>query len=213
MLLKRLVVMISGGGSNLQALMDAIESGEIAGEIVGVISSRKDAYGLVRAQEAKISTHVIERKAFKKAEDFDTANLEAIRSYNPDLIVLAGYLSIIGKPVIEMYRNKIINIHPSLIPSFCGKGYYGKKVHEAALAYGVKLSGATTHFVDEGADTGPVIMQRTVPVKSFDTPESLAARVLNVEHEIIVETVALFCREDLAVDGRKVRIQDYHLEV
>jgi len=206
--LKRLVVMVSGGGSNLQAVMDAVKNKKINGEIVGVIASRADAYGLVRAKKVGIPTLVIERKQFSDAHAFDTANLEAISAFSPDLIVLAGYLSIIGSLVIEAYRNRIINIHPSLIPSFCGKGYYGQRVHTAALDYGVKVSGATTHFVDEGADTGPVIMQKTVPVLSDDEPKDLAARVLTVEHEIIVETVALFCANKLSVDGRKVVVLD-----
>lgn len=190
----------------MQALMDAIDKGDIAAEIVGVISSCDNAYGITRAETAGIPAKVIARKAYSSVEAFNAANLAAIESFQPDGIVLAGYLAMISPEIISAYRNRIINIHPSLIPSFCGKGFYGKKVHQGVLDYGAKLSGATTHFVDEGADTGPVIMQKSVPVLDDDTAESLAARVLTVEHEILVQTVRDFCMEKLLVNGRKVSL-------
>ena len=208
MSLKRIVVMISGGGSNLQAVIDAVETKAVNAEITGVIASRPDAYGLVRAGEANIPAQVISRKDFKSAADFDAANLNTIRAFKPDLIILAGYLAMIGAPIVEAFRNRIINIHPSLIPAFCGKGYYGEKVHQAVLDYGARFSGATTHFVDEGADTGPVIMQKTVPVLDGDTAKSLARRVLDAEHEILVKSAALFCDDRLEVSGRKVTVLD-----
>ena len=206
MRLKRLVVMISGSGSNLQALLDAIARGEIDAEIVGVISSAPGAYGISRAEKAGIPAKVVARKMYKSAEAFNAANLSAIESFSPDGIVLAGYLAMISPDIITKYLNKIINIHPALIPSFCGKGFYGKKVHQGVLDYGAKISGATTHFVDEGADTGPVIMQKSVPVLDSDTAETLAARVLEVEHEILVKTVQAFCSEKISVNGRKVTL-------
>ena len=206
MRLKRIIVMISGSGSNLQAIMDAVNTGDINAEIVGVISNRHDVFGLKRAEKASIKTKVVSKKDFNSTEAFDAANFEAIKAFNPDLIVLAGYLSIISEAIISAYRNRIINIHPSLIPSFCGMGFYGKKVHQGVLDYGAKLSGATTHFVDEGADTGPVIMQKSVMVKDDDTAESLAKRVLEIEHEILVKTVKLFCEDKIAVLKRQVKI-------
>lgn len=204
MRLKRLVVMISGGGSNMQALIDAIEAKDINAKIVGVICGKAEAFGLTRAKNAGISSTIVVRKNYQSAQAFNTANLAAIENYKPDGIVLTGYLSMIGKNIISKYPNKIINIHPSLIPSFCGKGFYGCKVHQGVLNYGAKLSGATTHFVDEGADTGPVIMQKSVPVYSNDTVKSLGARVLKIEHEILVQTVKLFCNNAITVAGRKV---------
>lgn len=190
----------------MQALMDAIGKGEIAAEIVGVIASNEKAYGITRAEQAGIPTQVVARKAFSSFEAFNVTNLAAIEAFKPDGIVLAGYLAMICPEIINTYRNRIINIHPSLIPSFCGKGFYGKKVHQGVLDYGAKLSGATTHFVDEGADTGPVIMQKSVPVMDDDTAESLASRVLSVEHEILVQTVRAFCADKIAVNGRKVSL-------
>ena len=148
----------------------------------------------------------IRDREYADEEAFFEANLAALRQYGAEGVVLAGYLSILGKRMIEAFPNKIINIHPSLIPSFCGKGYYGLKVHKAALEYGVKVSGATVHFVDEGADTGPIIAQRSVPVLPGDTPEMLQQRVLEVEHEILPEAVALFCQDRLKVQGRRVSI-------
>lgn len=193
--MKRLVVLISGGGSNLQALIDAIKEKEINAEILAVFSNKKDAYGLKRAEVNGIETGIIHN------------DYSLIDAYNPDGIILAGYLKIIPKEFVDKYKNKIINIHPSLIPSFCGKGYYGSKVHEAVLNYGVKISGATTHFVSSIPDEGPVIMQKVVEVKVDDTVDSLSSRVLEVEHEIIKETVKLYCEDSLIVNGRIVEIK------
>lgn len=204
--MKRLAVMVSGGGTDLQSVIDGVEDGRIPAEIVVVIASKPGIYALERARKAGIPGIVICKKEYADEEAFFEANLAALRQYGAEGVVLAGYLSILGKRMIEVFPNKIINIHPSLIPSFCGKGYYGLKVHKAALEYGVKVSGATVHFVDEGADTGPIIAQRSVPVLPGDTPEMLQQRVLEVEHEILPEAVALFCQDRLKVQGRRVSI-------
>ena len=204
--MKRLAVMVSGGGTDLQSVIDGVEDGRIPAEIVVVIASKPGIYALERARKAGIPGTVICKKEYADEEAFFEANLAALRQYGAEGVILAGYLSILGKRMIEAFPNKIINIHPSLIPSFCGKGYYGLKVHKAALEYGVKVSGATVHFVDEGADTGPIIAQRSVPVLPGDTPETLQQRVLEVEHEILPEAVALFCQDRLKVQGRRVSI-------
>ena len=204
--MKRLAVMVSGGGTDLQSVIDGVEDGRIPAEIVVVIASKPGIYALERARKAGIPGIVICKKEYADEEAFFEANLAALRQYGAEGVVLAGYLSILGKRMIEAFPNKIINIHPSLIPSFCGKGYYGLKVHKAALEYGVKVSGATVHFVDEGADTGPIIAQRSVPVLPGDTPETLQQRVLEVDHEILPEAVALFCQDRLKVQGRRVSI-------
>lgn len=198
--------MVSGGGTDLQSVIDGVEDGRIPAEIVVVIASKPGIYALERARKAGIPGIVICKKEYADEEAFFEANLAALRQYGAEGVILAGYLSILGKRMIEAFPNKIINIHPSLIPSFCGKGYYGLKVHKAALEYGVKVSGATVHFVDEGADTGPIIAQRSVPVLPGDTPEMLQQRVLEVEHEILPEAVALFCQDRLKVQGRRVSI-------
>lgn len=204
--MKRLAVMVSGGGTDLQSVIDGVEDGRIPAEIVVVIASKPGIYALERTRKAGIPGIVICKKEYADEEAFFEANLAALRQYGAEGVILAGYLSILGKRMIEAFPNKIINIHPSLIPSFCGKGYYGLKVHKAALEYGVKVSGATVHFVDEGADTGPIIAQRSVPVLPGDTPETLQQRVLEVEHEILPEAVALFCQDRLKVQGRRVSI-------
>ena len=204
--MKRLAVMVSGGGTDLQSVIDGVEDGRIPAEIVVVIASKPGIYALERARKAGIPGIVICKKEYADEEAFFEANLAALRQYGAEGVILAGYLSILGKRMIEAFPNKIINIHPSLIPSLCGKGYYGLKVHKAALEYGVKVSGATVHFVDEGADTGPIIAQRSVPVLPGDTPEMLQQRVLEVEHEILPEAVALFCQDRLKVQGRRVSI-------
>ena len=204
--MKRIAVMVSGGGTDLQSVINGVKSGQIPGEIAVVIASKPGVYALERAKKAGIPSVVICKKDYADEQAFFEANLSTLQSYKVEGVVLAGYLSILGKQMIEAFPNKIINIHPALIPSFCGKGYYGLKVHEAALKYGVKLSGATVHFVDEGADTGPIIAQRAVPVLPGDTPETLQRRVLIVEHEILPEAVALFCADRLKVEGRNVTI-------
>ncbi len=175
----RVVVMVSGGGTNLQAIIDAVKSGDITNtEIVAVISNNYDVYALERAKKAGIEDVVVSPKDYLDRQEFNKALLDKVNSYKPDLIVLAGFLVVIPEAMIDEYENKIINIHPSLIPSFCGTGYYGLKVHEAALERGVKLTGATVHYVDKGTDTGPIIMQKAVEVKEGDTPEILQRRVM-----------------------------------
>ncbi|WP_373000305.1 phosphoribosylglycinamide formyltransferase, partial [Lutispora sp.] len=168
-------VLISGGGTNLQALIDNIEKGLINGEIAVVISDKKGVYGLERARKHGISAIEIDKREFNDRNDFMKAIINELESHEVELVVLAGFLSILSSDFIEKYRNRIMNIHPSLIPAFCGKGYYGQRVHKAVLEYGAKISGATVHFVDEGADTGPIILQEAVKVEEGDTPESLAA--------------------------------------
>ncbi len=175
----RVVVMVSGGGTNLQAIIDAVKTGDITNtEIVAVISNNYDVYALERAKTAGIEGVVVSPKDYSNRQEFNKALLDKVNSYEPDLIVLAGFLVVIPEAMIDEYENKIINIHPSLIPSFCGTGYYGLKVHEAALERGVKLTGATVHYVDKGTDTGPIIMQKAVEVKQGDTPEILQRRVM-----------------------------------
>ena len=176
---KRIAVLVSGGGTNLQALLDAKARGEIPhGEFVRVIASRPDAYALTRAANAGIGGEVISRKSFATLEEYDAAILNALRACGAQIVVLAGFLSILGPTVIEAYRDRIINIHPALIPSFCGKGYYGLRVHEAALARGVKVTGATVHLVNEIPDGGPILSQKAVLVEAGDTPETLQRRVM-----------------------------------
>lgn len=203
---KRLAVMVSGGGSNLQAILDGIDKGEIDAKVVVVISSKPGVYALERAKQAGVDGIVIAKKDYETQEAFFAANLKALQDYQVEGIVLAGYLSILSPEVVRAYPNRILNIHPALIPSFCGKGYYGIRVHQAVLDYGAKVSGATVHFVDEGADTGPIILQEAVPVLAGDTAEDLAARVLEVEHKLLPRAVALFAKDALQVDGRHVRI-------
>jgi phosphoribosylglycinamide formyltransferase-1 len=200
-------VLISGGGTNLQALIDNIEKGLINGEIAVVISDKKGVYGLERARKHGISAIEIDKREFNDRNDFMKAIINELESHEVELVVLAGFLSILSSDFIEKYRNRIMNIHPSLIPAFCGKGYYGQRVHKAVLEYGAKISGATVHFVDEGADTGPIILQEAVKVEEGDTPESLAARILNVEHRLLPQAVKLYCEDKLIIDGRKVRIR------
>ncbi len=175
----RVLVMVSGGGTNLQAIIDAIHDGTITNtELVGVISNNKGAYALERAKNAGIDSAVVSPKDYDDRESFNDALLEKVNSFKPDLIVLAGFLVVIPEKMIDAYENRIINIHPSLIPSFCGTGYYGLKVHEAALARGVKVTGATVHYVDKGTDTGPIIMQKAVYIQDGDTPKILQQRVM-----------------------------------
>ena len=194
-----IAVLISGGGSNLQSIIDGCESGYINGRVKLVISNKYGAYGLERAKKHNIKAIV------EKNED---EVIKLLKREKIDLIVLAGYLKIMSPNFVKAFRNKIINIHPSLIPAFCGEGYYGKRVHKAVIDYGAKLSGATVHFVDEGADTGPIIIQESVEVKFDDTPETLASRVLEVEHKILKKSVKLYCENKLIVNGRGVIIND-----
>lgn len=199
-------VLISGSGTNLQSLIDNVENGQIDGKITVVISNKIDAYGLERARQHNIKTVFVDQKNYQDSEIYNEEVIKELKSNGVELVVLAGYLKILSHNFIETYRNRIINIHPSLIPSFCGKGYYGLKVHEAAVSYGVKISGATVHFVDEEADSGPIIIQETVKVDYKDTPEKLQKKVLKIEHKILPQAVKLFCEGRLDVVGRKVEI-------
>ena len=192
-------VLISGGGTNLQAIIDETKSGGINGTVKLVISNKEDAYGLERARLSKI------KAVYETDED---KIIELLKENNIDLIVLAGYLKIITPKFVDEFRNKIINIHPSLIPSFCGKGYYGEKVHQGVIDYGAKVTGATVHFVDEEADTGAIIMQEAVNVEQDDDAKSLAKRVLEVEHRILKESIRLFCENKLSIQGRRVFINE-----
>ncbi len=204
----RLAVLVSGGGTNLQAIMDAIDSGKITGaEIAVVISNNKNAYALTRARERGIGAVCISPKEYESREAFNEAFLAKLDSFQADLIVLAGFLVVLPEQMIKKYPNRIINIHPSLIPSFCGTGFYGLKVHEAALARGVKVTGATVHFVDEGTDTGPIILQKAVEVREGDTPEVLQRRVME-EAEWVILPRAI----DLIANG-KVSVADGHATV
>ena len=194
----RVCVCVSGGGTNLQAIIDAIDAGKITNaQIVRVISNNKTAYALERAKEHQIDAIAVSPKDYETRELFNEALLQTINEVQPDLIVLAGFLVVIPKEMIAQYRNRIINIHPSLIPSFCGTGYYGLKVHEAALKRGVKVTGATVHFVDEGTDTGPIILQKTVNVEPGDTPKVLQQRVMEqAEWQILPQAI------DMIANGR-----------
>lgn len=203
---KRIAVLCSGGGSNLQAIIDRVEAGEINGEIVLVIANASKAYALERAKNHGIPALFVSKKQAGSTEAFNDRILEVLLEAKADLVVLAGYLPVVGAQVVRAFEHRIINIHPALIPSFCGVGMYGHYVHEAVLDYGAKISGATTHFVDEQVDHGGVIMQGSVPVLEGDTPETLAARVLTVEHQILPESVRLFCADKLRVDGRHVHV-------
>ncbi len=203
--MKNIVVLVSGGGTNLQALIDAQQRGEIAaGKITCVISSNPNAYALTRAENNNIETAVIRRKDFDDFDAYDKALTELLKSKNADVIVLAGFMTILGRRVIGAFENRIINIHPALIPSFCGEGYYGLRVHEEALKRGVKVTGATAHFVNEICDGGPIILQKAVEIKSGDTPEILQKRVMEqAEWKILPKAVALFCEDKITVkDGR-----------
>lgn len=191
--MKNIVVFISGGGTNLQAIINATENKEINAKIKLVFSNKKNAYGLERAKKANIETLYLNRKNFSKSEEYDEEILKVLKEKDIDLIVLAGYLGILTSKIISNYRGRIINIHPSLIPSFCGSGFYGEHVHKAVIKKGVKITGATTHFVDEIIDGGAIIMQDTVPVQMNDDYKSIAAKVLEVEHKILVKTVKAFC--------------------
>lgn len=203
----KIVVCVSGGGTNLQAILDAIDNGTITNtEVVAVISNNANAYALERAEKHGITGICISPKQFEDRESFNRAFLEQVNSYQPDLIVLAGFLVVIPEMMIQQYRNRIINIHPSLIPSFCGTGFYGLKVHEGALARGVKVTGATVHFVDEGTDTGPIILQQPVMIEPEDTPEILQRRVMEqAEWKILPQAIDLIANGRVEVmDGKTV---------
>lgn len=205
-----IAVLVSGGGTNLQALIDAQNAGQIEnGALSLVISSKADAYALERAKQAGISTRVLLRRAFAGQADYDAALLALLAEYQIDLVVLAGFMTIISETVIREYENKIINVHPALIPSFCGPGFYGLHVHEAALKKGVKVSGATVHFVNEVCDGGPIILQKAVEVCQDDTPETLQRRIMEqAEWKLLPEAVSLFCAGRIAVENGRTIIKD-----
>lgn len=199
----RIAVLISGGGSNLQAIIDGIEAGDLNCKIEMVISDKDGVYGIERARQKGIAAYVFDRKIFR--DSISNKILELVRG-KVDLIVLAGFLSILNSEFISYFNNRIINIHPSLIPSFCGPSMYGIKVHQKAVEYGVKFSGCTVHFVDEGTDTGAIISQRVVPVYPEDTAEELQKRVLQEEHKLLPEVIKLMAEGRVKVEGRKVTI-------
>ncbi|HJB17743.1 MAG TPA: phosphoribosylglycinamide formyltransferase [Candidatus Bariatricus faecipullorum] len=206
----RVLVLVSGGGTNLQAIIDAVESGKITGaEIAAVISNNPKAYALERAKNHGIPARCISPKSFASREEFNQVFLDEVKQIQPDLIVLAGFLVVLPREMTEYYRNRIINVHPSLIPSFCGTGFYGLKVHEAALARGVKVTGATVHFVDEGTDTGPIILQKAVEVQDGDTPEILQKRVMEqAEWQILPQAIQLIAGGKIEVKDGKVTRKD-----
>ena len=208
--MKRIAVLVSGGGTNLQALIDAQGRGEIVnGSIAAVISSAPDAFALQRAAKAGIPGYVIPRKSFDSNRAMTLALVEKLRELNIDLVVLAGFMVILTEEMVQAFPNAILNVHPALIPSFCGAGYYGLHVHEKALEYGVKLSGATVHFVSEECDGGPIVLQKAVSVEEGDTPETLQRRIMEqAEWIILPRAVSLFCQDRLRVDGRTVHILD-----
>ena len=207
--MKRIAVLVSGGGTNLQALIDAQGRGELGnGQIVAVISSKAGAFALERAAKAGISGYTLPRKDFDSNKAMTVALVELLQGLNIDLVVLAGCMVIFTEELVKAYPNAIMNVHPALIPSFCGPGYYGLKVHEEALKYGVKLSGATVHFVSEECDGGPIIAQRAVEVRPDDTPEVLQKRIMEqAEWILLPQAVRAFCDDRITVDGRTVIVK------
>lgn len=205
----KITVLVSGGGTNLQALLDAQKRGALRnGEISCVISSRPDAFALERAAKAGVPTEVLARKEFSSLADYDQALLALLEKHQTDVIVLAGFMTVFGEDVVRRYPNKIINVHPALIPSFCGKGFYGLHVHEAVLARGVKLTGATVHFVNEICDGGPIILQKAVEVLPEDTPQTLQRRVMEeAEWKLLPEAVSLVCQGRVLVEGARTIIK------
>ncbi len=203
----RLGILVSGGGTNLQAIIDSIENGTVKNaRIETVVSSNENAYAIDRAKKYGIGAIVISAKKFYSRDEYDEALVNHMKDKNIDLIVMAGFLSIVGSKLINQFKNRIINVHPSLIPAFCGDGYYGLRVHEKVLEYGVKITGATVHFVDEIVDGGPIILQKAVQIKDNDTAESLQNRVMaEAEWEILPKAINLIANNKLEVVGRTVR--------
>lgn len=208
--MKRIVVLVSGGGTNLQALIDAERRGELGtGKICAVISSKKDAYALERAKAAGIKTVVLPRAEFSSVADYSVAMRDLLTAEGADLVIYAGFMTILDESVCDAFAGRMINVHPALIPSFCGKGYYGLRVHEAALRAGVKISGATVHFVTAECDAGPIILQKAVEVRDDDTPESLQRRIMEeAEWKILPQAARLFCDGRIAVDNGVVKIRE-----
>lgn len=207
---KRIAVLVSGGGTNLQALIDAQSRGELKnGLLAAVVSSREGAFALERAAAAGIPGYVVARRAFPDNRSMTAALVAQLRALDIDLVVLAGFMHILTEEMVAAYPNAILNVHPALIPSFCGAGYYGLHVHEAALAYGVKVTGATVHFVNEEPDGGPIVLQKAVDIREGDTPEALQRRVMEeAEWVILPKAVSLFCEGRLSVDGRTVKVKN-----
>lgn len=207
---KRIAVLVSGGGTNLQALIDAQKANQLGGgQIVAVISSKEGAYALTRAENAGIAGYVLPRKDFASNRAMTVALVEMLNQLQIDLVVLAGCMVIFTEELADAYPNAVMNVHPALIPAFCGEGFYGLRVHEQALRYGVKLSGATVHFVTEECDGGPIIAQKAVAVLENDTPESLQKRIMEeAEWKLLPQAVALFCQDKIAVCGRTVKIKE-----
>ena len=207
---KRIAVLVSGGGTNLQALIDAQQAGKLqGGEIVAVLSSKAGAYALERASKAGIPGYVVARKDFDSNQAMTVSLVEKLKELSIDLVVLAGFLHILTGEMVAAYPNAILNVHPALIPSFCGKGAYGLHVHEMALSYGVKVTGATVHLVTEEPDGGPIVLQKAVAVQEGDTPEILQRRVMEeAEWIILPQAVSLFCQDRLTVEGRIVHIKE-----
>lgn len=205
----KLLVCVSGGGTNLQAILDAIDEGRITNaRVEWVISNNAGAYALQRARERGIDAQCLSPKAFESREAFHRAFVEKVRGLNPDLIVLAGFLVAVPPAMVEAFQGRIINIHPSLIPSFCGVGYYGLRVHEAVLAYGAKVTGATVHFVDAGMDTGPILLQKAVEVHQEDTPQTLQRRVMEeAEWQILPQAIDLIANGRITLEERRVKIR------
>ena len=206
----KVTVLVSGGGTNLQALLDGVKSGSVRNtEIVRVISSKKNVKALERAENAGIKTDVVERRAYASIEEYGKALDRSIEESKADLIVLAGFLTVLPGSLVRKYENRMINIHPALIPSFCGEGYYGLKVHEEVLKRGVKVTGATVHFVDEGCDSGPIILQKAVEVRNDDTPETLQRRVMeSAEWKLLPEAVDLIAEGRVSIKDGRVVIAD-----
>ena len=207
-MMKKIAVLVSGGGTNLQALIDAEQRGEIiGGKLSLVVSSSPTAYALERAAKAGIATAVISKVDYPDRHVMTKALVDQLKEHSIDLVVFAGFMYILTEEITQVFENRMMNVHPALIPSFCGEGYYGLHVHEKALEYGVKLSGATVHFVSEECDGGPIILQKAVPVEEGDTPETLQRRIMEqAEWVILPQAVSLFCQDKLRVEGHTVHI-------
>ncbi|MBQ9455480.1 MAG: phosphoribosylglycinamide formyltransferase [Thermoguttaceae bacterium] len=208
--MKNLAVFVSGGGTNLQAIIDAVQDGRLTGvQIVAVISSSRKAYALERAANAGIPCFCFVPKEYENTETYTDALLEKLAELKVDLIALAGWLVVLDPRIVQAYQYRIVNVHPSLIPAFFGKGNYGIRIHENALSRGVKITGATTHLIDDGTDTGPIVIQKAIPVEDDDTPETLQKRVMEqCEHVILPETIQLMVEDRLIVEGHRVRIRE-----
>ena len=207
-MLTRIAVLVSGGGTNLQALLDAQREGKLPhGEIVLVVSNKAGVYALERAAQAGIPARALSPKELGGQQAFENALLALLKEYQVDMIVLAGFLAILSSEFVRNYENRILNTHPALIPSFCGMGYWGHHVHQAVLDYGAKVSGCTVHLVNEETDGGPIVLQEAVPVMDDDTADTLAARILPVEHKLLPQAVGYLCAGRLKVEGRKVTIK------